>query len=132
MNTYHEHFELALDLLLLDGLEHLEHDELVVDRVDALKHLAVLAPTQLFSDLVLLLTAPTDRKLICFDTSGNFEAGAGVSWPAKVFSFSDPSPRSAARTIVEPLLAQLLVHVRILHTARHVGHPSVSSEHALR
>ncbi len=41
--------DLALDLLLLDGLQRFDHALLVVGDVDGLEHLTVLAPPQ-FSD----------------------------------------------------------------------------------
>ncbi len=41
--------DLALDLLLLDGLQRFDHTLLIVGDVDGLEHLAVLAPAQ-FSD----------------------------------------------------------------------------------
>lgn len=39
-----ENLDLSLDLLLLDGLEHLDDTFLVVDDVDALKYLGILSP----------------------------------------------------------------------------------------
>ena len=54
--------DLALDLLLLHGLEDLDHALLVVARVHALKHLGVLAPTHLAHHLVVVLLPPVDRQ----------------------------------------------------------------------
>lgn len=51
--------DLALDLLLLDGLEDLDDTLLVIDDVDALEHLGVLAAANLAHDLIVFEYAPT-------------------------------------------------------------------------
>lgn len=55
-----EDFDLALYLLLLDGLEHFDDALLVVDDVDALEDLGVLAPPDLAHDFVVLEHAPAN------------------------------------------------------------------------
>jgi hypothetical protein len=49
--------DLAFDLLLLDGLKHLDHNTLLVGVLYALKHLRVFATTNLAYDLKLILVA---------------------------------------------------------------------------
>jgi hypothetical protein len=53
--------DLTLDLLLLDGLEHLDDAFLVVDDVDAFEDLGVLAAADLADDFVVLEDAPACR-----------------------------------------------------------------------
>ena len=52
--------DLALYLLLLDRLQHLDDAFLVVDDVDALKDVTVLPPADLLDDFVILQDAPRD------------------------------------------------------------------------
>ena len=54
--------DLALDLLLLDGLEDLDDAALLVDRVVAVKDLRVLAAPDLAHHLVVLLVAPVHHE----------------------------------------------------------------------
>lgn len=55
-----QNLDFSLYLLLLDGLEHFDNAFLVVDHIDALKHLRVLSAANLADHLVVLQDAPGD------------------------------------------------------------------------
>ena len=61
-----QNLDFALDLLLLDGLEDFDHAFLVVDYVDAFKHLGIFATTNLAYHLVVFKHAPgyVDRVVV--------------------------------------------------------------------
>lgn len=52
---------LSIDFLHFHRLQHLDHTGLVVDHVDTLEHLRVLAPSDLGHNLVVLDVSPLDR-----------------------------------------------------------------------
>ncbi|RUS13651.1 hypothetical protein BC938DRAFT_477744 [Jimgerdemannia flammicorona] len=55
-----QYFNLALDLLLLDGLEDLDNALLAVDDVHALEDLRVLASADLADNLIVILNAVSE------------------------------------------------------------------------
>lgn len=52
-----QYFNLSLDLLLLDGLQHLDDALIVALNVDSLKHLRVLSSPDFPQDFILVLGA---------------------------------------------------------------------------
>ena len=60
---YLQDLELALDLLLFNGLEDLDNAALVCDNIEPLKHLAVLAAPNLAHHLIVILQAGQQGQL---------------------------------------------------------------------
>ena len=55
-------FNFTSDLLLLDGLEDLDHTALVLLDVDTLEHFTVLAPSNLTNNFIIILAATREEQ----------------------------------------------------------------------
>ena len=81
-----QYLYLAFDLLLLDGLQDLDHAFGVVRDVDPLEHLGVLPASNFAYDLIVLLIPPIHRQgLVVPVVSGTVDINIGVHSELQLF-----------------------------------------------